>query len=421
MSEQRPLIEYPKQDTMFQQLADHMVRAAAPLRDTDWVVDLALTGSAGLLRLALWAAPGASNNLLGERWTYAQENTDALLGRSPPQGKYSRLSSALSMSAATYARAKQVGFERGLGERPVMGVAMTAAVATSRKRRGEDSCRVAVRTAQGFYFVDAQLQKAHERGQERGERRLEEGLLCDLLTLMTVLHVAGLPVPTLSPDWGLVSEQLILDATGALVLRPSFEDASPLAELPQPFNQALMPDQRIVPLQDLDPDAFILFPGSFDPLHHGHHKIAAMAKEQTGKDVLFQITAHHPKKGTIPHEALIRRAAQLQFQWPVVIFDQEGLYAQKAALVPGMTMLIGADVVYGLQDLRYYGDDKVRRRKMFEQLAQLGTRFLVAGREVNGFYETLGDVPIAQNFAHLFHPLGGRLDVSSSELRKERG
>ena len=85
-----------------------------------------------------------------------------------------------------------------------------------------------------------------------------------------------------------------------------------------------------------------------------------------------------------------------------------------------MTMLIGVDVVYGLQDLRYYGGDRARRREMFQTLVDHGTRFLVAGRAVEGVYETLGDVPVPGNVAHLFAPLGGRVDVSSTQLRNQR-
>lgn len=409
------LILHPDPQHLFQSATAHMLEMARPIRGTDWVIDIATTGAAGFLRFALWAEPGASDNLLGERWTYAQQHTDDLIGRQPPAGKYSREASAMAMAAAAYTHAGRIAFERGLHGRPVMGVAMTAAVSTARERRGANTCRIAVRTAQGFHLVGFEFDKAAGRGQSLGERRLEEGVLCDLLTLMTMLSVMGLEVPLLERGWGAGGDGLCADGD-ALRLAPRAVVDTPLAALELPFYQVLMPDQTVLPLDALSADGFVLLPGSFDPYHHGHEQIAAMAREQTGKDVIFQITARHPAKGVIPTAELLRRVAQLQFRWPVVLFDAEGLYAQKAARVPGMTMLIGSDVVYGLQDLRYYGS-KAERRRMFEKLAALGTTFLVAGREVEGEYETLGDIPVPGNVAHLFRPLGGRVDVSSTQLR----
>ena len=59
----------PRSDQLFQYTCQTMIDLAAPLRETDWVLDIALTGAAGFLRQALWVRPGASKNLLRERWT----------------------------------------------------------------------------------------------------------------------------------------------------------------------------------------------------------------------------------------------------------------------------------------------------------------------------------------------------------------
>lgn len=418
MPESPTLALCPPREALFQTTTELMLELAKPIRGSDWLIDVATTGAAGFLKFALWAEPGASDNVLGERWTYAQQHTDDLIGRQPPQGKYSREASALAMAAAAYTHASRIAFERGLQGRPIMGVAMTSAVSTSRARRGENACRIAIRTDEGFWIVSVVMDKAQARNQSREARRLEEGMLCDLLTLMAMSSVMGFGTPRLHTDWGVSSPQLVPAESASLAIEPEKTAETPLKGLSAPFYKVLMPDQTQIPISELDPERYILLPGSFNPLHHGHEQIAAMAREQTGKDVIFQITAHHPAKGVIPNEELMRRAAQLQFRWPVVLFDTEGLYALKAERVPGMTMLIGVDVVYGLQDLRYYEGNKAKRRAMFEALARLGTTFLVAGRAVEDHYESLGDVPVPGNFAHLFRPLGGRVDVSSTQLRK---
>ena len=143
-----PVPYFPDND-LFSSLIQQMIALAKPIRNTEWLIDLALTGSAGALKLALWAEPGASSNLLGEKWTYAQQHTDELIGRPPPEGRYSRMGSALAMAAASFRQAKEVAFERGLINQTIMGVAMTAAVSTSRQRRGANTCRIAIRTKAG--------------------------------------------------------------------------------------------------------------------------------------------------------------------------------------------------------------------------------------------------------------------------------
>lgn len=410
-------ISYPSDQDLFSYIMNCMIELAKPIRETPWLLDLGLTGAAGFLRMALWVEPRASNNLLGERWTYAQQHTDELIGRSPPNGKYSRISSALAMASASFRRGKEVSFEREIFGRPVMGVAMTAAVSTGRRRRGDNSCRVAIRTEEVWHSLDIKFQKAHIREQTREERRIEEGLLCDLITLLLIRHTIGLENPVLDAKWGFEDGDFVQEE-GMIKLLPQIQKGSGLDNHETPFYQVLMPNDDIIPISELDMSQYVLFPGSFAPLHHGHERIARLAKQQTTKDILFQITAQHPAKGRIPLDELRARAAQLRFLWPVVLFETEGLYVEKSKRCPKTQILIGADVVYGLQDLRYYQQDRKIRDQVFSEIAQQQGSFLVAGREVDDVYETLYDIPIPPRYAPLFLPLGGKMSVSSTQLRK---
>jgi hypothetical protein len=55
--------------------------------------------------------------------------------------------------------------------------------------------------------------------------------------------------------------------------------------------------------------------------------------------------------------------------------------------------------------------------EMLETFRSLGTRFYVVGRVVDGRWTTIDDVPIPNGFRRLFESVGGRHDVSSTELR----
>ena len=70
----------------------------------------------------------------------------------------------MALAAAAYSNARRVAIERGLGQRPAMGAAVTAAVTTDRARRGENSCRIAIRTEAGFSLVDVVMGKASDNG-----------------------------------------------------------------------------------------------------------------------------------------------------------------------------------------------------------------------------------------------------------------
>jgi hypothetical protein len=60
-------------------------------------------------------------------------------------------------------------------------------------------------------------------------------------------------------------------------------------------------------------------------------------------------------------------------------------------------------------------------REALLQVRKAGCRFLVAGRTVDGRFETLADVAVPAQFADLFTPISPedfRADVSSTELRR---
>jgi hypothetical protein len=148
--------------------------------------------------------------------------------------------------------------------------------------------------------------------------------------------------------------------------------------------------------------------------------MAALAESNhPGMEVVFQMTGTHPVKGQIPHAVLMERTEQLRYRKPVLLMRGGGLYVEKARLLPGFSFLVGVDAALGLLNQKYYGDTLAGLLATLSEFDRLGTRFLVVGREINGVYTTLDDVPVPSKYRHLFVPVSGRWDVSSTELRNK--
>jgi nicotinic acid mononucleotide adenylyltransferase len=233
--------------------------------------------------------------------------------------------------------------------------------------------------------------------------REEEGRACDLLTLATLLRLTDCGTLPLDAGLGLRSNELTAGQQGFVAVAPK-----------EYVIGTSMDDFRI---DALDAQRHLIYPGSFAPLHYGHEQVAEMAEAMTGMKVVFQLTANHPSKGRVSDEELRRRLKQFSFRWPAILLENAGLYFEKARLLPGFGFLIGADAVLGLLDGKFYVG-RGGLRAALDEFQELGTRFYVVGRETDGVYTTLEDIPIPERHRNLFKSVSGRWDISSTQLRK---
>lgn len=379
------------------------------LRDTPWLLYVITTGARGDLGKHLWQPPGASANILSDRFSYANEETAGILGFRPE--KFVTLSTACHMATAAYYQGRKIAVLRGLNENDVMGVGMTAGVTTGHERRGDDRVIIAVRTRHGIVTVDANLHKPGNHALDAEAHRAMQGELADLITLDTILSAAGLgQVPLPSERIAACAE--LQDKT--VVPTPMrIRNLDPVGS----FGQIHWPDGSVG--GTLDPRTHILFPGSFDVVTYAHDDMAWILRETTGKQPVFQISRGHPDKGGIPIDEVFRRAGQFDFRWPVVLLEGEGLYVEKAERFPGVGMLIGVDVVQKLFDLVHYGNSRAAMMRAMRRLEALGTVFHVNGRECrDGVYRELSDIQMPlQRFGRMFRPFSKRMNVSSSARR----
>ncbi|MBI4433954.1 hypothetical protein HY632_04205 [Candidatus Uhrbacteria bacterium] len=378
------------------------------------------TGAGAGIPQLLWAPPPASATILESRFTYVQASTDAAIGRKLE--KYCEREAAIALAVAAYTHGRALLEGTPQADDPVIGLGLTAAVRSAEIKRGEHRVHIATKGEKRISVVTVTLQKGNLT-------RIGEGRLCDLLGLNTILRAAGIADVPLNAALGMTATPafgdrgdgrrvLTLDLIGILGGATANPDlfARPV----------LWPDDRRGTLDELHPDRHILFPGSFNPKHPGHDGIAIATERATGKTVVAAITQHHPQKGPISVDELLRRAQQFAWERPVVLTEHGSLYIDKARMFPGFAFAIGADALLGLLNPKYYGSAS-RLTATLEEFGALGTRFYVTGRVHEGTFMTAEQAITACAAAEtldlrhllgtLFLPVTGRWDVSSTHIR----
>lgn len=379
------------------------------------------TGSTGGLDQWLWV-PGASRYLDDVAFTYRQEATSELVGREihPP---FVSEDVAIQMAAGAYERAFKFASQGGDAYRPIIAVGVTSAVATNRKRAGDDRAFICVRTGAGFYLVDVQMDKAADSQDARDLRREEQATMIDFIVLNVILWAAGEPQIPFSVD-GFESLQFTLVGEGQVVVRPQRIDKDPADIFDQVFwasRDAMHPSGAATPIDRVDWKSHCLLPGSFNPLHFGHLAIAQWMERETGRRVVFQISQHHPIKRDLAFDEgeLRRRLLQFRFRHPIVVTRFEGLYFDKARRFPGAHILMGADALINMLNPQYYiGGEEGLRRELQECLDR-ETIFWVVDRECDGVTRSLTNIPIPSGYESLFRHLAAVNVISSSEIRAQ--
>ncbi|MCI0844495.1 MAG: hypothetical protein J4N87_04005, partial [Chloroflexi bacterium] len=170
-------------------------------------------------------------------------------------------------------------------------------------------------------------------------------------------------------------------------------------------------------LEGKAPDA--LLPGSFSPMHQGHRGLAEAAKKITGIEVGYELSVTNVDKPVLEEAEILKRLAQFEETETVVLTRAETFF-KKARLFPGRTFVVGWDTAIRLVAPRYYGNDTDAMMIALAEMLAAGTTFLVAGREDQGVFKTLKDVPAPQGFGGLFKDIPEhrfREDISSTQLR----
>lgn len=169
------------------------------------------------------------------------------------------------------------------------------------------------------------------------------------------------------------------------------------------------------------PRPHAVLPGSFNPLHHGHTGLAAVASARLGVEVHFELSVQNADKPELPWDEVERRVAQFAGVGSVWV-TRAAAFEKKADLFPGAAFVLGWDTAVRVIDPKYYGGEPGRDAALRKLLAR-GCRLVVGGRvDASGAFRVWEPASTLTEFTDLFVPLTEadfRADVSSTELRRK--
>ncbi len=372
-----------------------VLRLVERLHASPTMAVVVVTGAAAQSIAWLLGVPGASRTVLEALVPYAGPSLVDFLGYGPEQ--YVSAQTAKDMARRAYQRALRLRSEAT----PVVGVSCTATIVTDRPKRGEHRCHVAAWSQRGASTYSLQLVKGLR------DRQGEEDVVSRLvLRALAEASDVEYDIPArLDP-----SEQVEVTSV-------AYDDPLSALLASHVSTVTIGPDGRMA--ADA-PVRGALLAGSFNPLHEGHEKLASVAARMLGMPVTYELSVTNVDKPTLARDEVDRRVAQFAGRAPVVV-TRALTFIQKARLFPGCTFVIGWDTAVRLVDPRYYEGDRFKMLKALVEIADLGCRFLVAGRVDGGSFHTLADVPIPDGLEGMFTPIPEsefRLDISSTQLRQ---
>ena len=362
---------------------------------------LAVAGAGSGAMSWLLAVSGASRTLLETLVPYGRMSMIDLVGAEPTQ--YVSPQTARDMARSAYRR----GLMLREDDSPMVGVACTATIATDRPKRGDHRACIATWDEDGVTAYNLVLDKG------RRDRIGEEEVVSRLL------------IQAIAQSFGVEAD---IDIGFTEVERPEIDTL----RHPNAIQRLLSEDVDLVfveeegamsPMEAGSPAPLAVLPGSFNPLHDGHRQLARVAMELTGLDVVYELAVENVDKPPLAEAEITRRLAGLKDNCRVAL-TRTPTFWRKANLFPGSVFVIGWDTMIRLIDPRYYGDSETAMLTALAGIWAKGCRFLVAGRQIDGAFRILEDIPVPQGFQPLFQAIPEsqfRADVSSTELRGNLG
>ncbi len=357
---------------------------------------LAITGGGSGAIGELLRVPGGSRLLIEAQVPYDTQALATFLGFTPAQASSADTAIAMAHSARTRAaRLVPPGTD-------LVGLGATAALVSDRPRKGEHRFHVAFANSTRIAHCTGVLAKG------RRDRAAEEDLVARAIILW-LAHACGVAAP--SPRSLLDADEHFAETIDATV------DAVDQLLAGEFDRVTVHPDGQ---MELSAPGPLVLFPGSFNPVHEGHVRLARVAEELRQQPLAFEISVTNVDKPPLASEAVRHRLAQFAWKAPVEL-TRAPTFVEKSRLFPGTTFVIGADTAERLIAPRYYGDDELCMHGALEEIANSGGSFLVAVRvDAAGRVRTLSDILVPQRYADLFTEIPEhrfRLDTSSSAIR----
>lgn len=356
---------------------------------------LSCTGGGSAIATLL-GAPGVSSFLQEVRVPYSAGAMQNLLGREPDQSCSAE--TALAMACVSFHLADR---QSGQPAHSV-GVGVTAALASSRPKRGEHRCFIAVQTVTETRLLQVTFHKG-------ARSRAAEDQLVGQLTLRTVAEAFDIGAPALA-----LSESDIVSSQVTICPEPIHE-----VWLEQKPCVWRLPHGQFTHKLSQNPVGLLC--GAFNPRHVGHDRLRAAAQRHLKGAVHFEMTINNADKPPLDFISLISRCDQ--FHDAPLLLSGAPTFAERVDLVRGVVFVVGIDTAVRIVEPRFYGGVE-EMREALNRIRSAGSRFLVAGRLDGPSFQTLSASNIAAEFADLFEELpeaSFREDISSSQIRAASG
>jgi nicotinic acid mononucleotide adenylyltransferase/nicotinamide mononucleotide (NMN) deamidase PncC len=363
---------------------------------------IAVTGGGSGAISALVQTPGASRAVLEAVVPYSLAALVDWLAGQPDQACSEATARAMAMAA--FMRARHLAPDADPAS--LVGVGFTGSLATDRPKRGERRIHLAAQSAKQTEVLSISL------GDDQPSRASDEAACtATLLWLIARACDAGagdLPqretdqcrqrVETAPPEW----TELLLGRRQMALITPESTTThmSPAPPLP------------------------VVFPGAFNPPHAGHLRMAEIAEHRLGPPVAWELSITNVDKPPLDFIAVRDRIDALReadARRPIVLTTAP-TFLEKAELFPGAAFIVGADTLARIAQPRYYNDDPAKRDAAVADIAQRGCRFLVFGRELEGRFQSLEDLPLPAALRATCDEVPAtkfREDVTSTELRAQ--
>ncbi len=356
---------------------------------------VAITGGGSSSIGKLLSVPGGSQSVLEAVVPYAWNALAHWLGGRPDQACAPRTARAMAMAA--FARARMLA-ESDVAVERLLGIGVTASLASDRPKRGPHRAYLAFQTADSTRTVSFDLDKG-------ARSRLEEEAFVSDLLIEQLARTCDIE-PSLELN---------------MLPNDRREEEYTLAE-PGWRTLLLGETNRIagnMPSNATAPQA--IFPGAFNPLHLGHREMLDIAQRKLGHPVAIEISIENVDKPPLDYTEIAHRVRQFPANQPYWL-TRAPTFVRKSASFPGATFVVGADTIVRIAQQKYYGNDPVARDLALATIAERGCRFLVFGRTTGSEFRTLAQLNLPASLLAISVQVPEaefREDISSTQLRQQ--
>ena len=330
---------------------------------------------------------GASESVLEAYVPYAKESLDYYLLKQPDH--YCSLDTTLSMAAKAYSAAKKIA--PGTNPKNLLGVAVTASLATNYSKKGEHKFFIAIQT----YKYSSSFSYSFVKGELTREE--EEQVVTDHI-IKSIAQSCEVQNHKISENSSLKIKTVEAEKNWVKLVDSKIDFVSSSNRIPE-----------------------LIFPGSFNPFHSGHNSMSELAEKKTGLGLAYEICIQNADKPPLSYHEIEKTINQFNHghEW---VLTKAGKFTDKAALFPNSVFIIGADTLTRILDEKFY----LNRQDMLNQLDLFNSHninFLVFGRKIKNNFIDLDSVTIPEHIDKRFSGFGEEIfrdDISSTLIRKEQ-